>query len=1375
MFSRPIFARCLQTAFLAALLMLTFSASAFAQSASVLTQHNDAQRTGANLKETLLNTSSVNASQFGKIFTRVLDGHLYAQPLYVPNVTIQGQKHNVVYVATAHNTVYAFDADDPAQSAPLWSVSLGPSVPSSLIGTPNILIEVGIIATPVISTVTDGVGNNTGVIYVTAKTLENRVQIWRLHALDITTGLPVNGSPVKISAVVPGTGDGGTTVTFTAAKHNQRPGLLLLNGVVYLGFASHEDFAPYHGWVFGYSAANLQAAPSVFITTPNGGYGGIWQGGQGLVGDTTGNVYCMVGNGQPNADPNSSASNGKDYGEGFLKLTPSGANLNVTDWFLPNNWASLDAGDADLGSGGPLLLPGTHYLVGGGKQGLFYVVDTAKMGHFQASSDSQIVQSFQGWNGEYRGGFAYWNSPNNGPMVYVWGGSDVGKAYAFSNGFFGTSPATQTNNLLSQGASNSPGLSVSANGSAAGTGILWATMSYAGDSDHATVPGVLRAFDASNLSVELWNSNQSPSDALGNWAKFDPPTIANGKVYAPTDSNRLVVYGLLPHTAPDAPTNLAALPGNALVALNWTAASHTTGYNIRRSLTSGGPYTTIASNVSNPYYTDSTVSNNVTYYYVVTAVNAYGESGPSVEASAKPNVSAVGNAFGIQFVGNAAPIIAGESAGVISVSNWNNATGSSGTLAQAKDNLGLPSGVSVSYASAGTWTIGLPDAPGNIRLMNGYLDTSDTSTTTVTVSGLPTSFVSNGYDVYVYCNSDGTNRAGIYKIGGASIQAQDNAQFNGTFVQANNSAGNYVLFSGQSGSGFTLTATPDQSVGGFRAPVNAIQIVSRAASLPAPTNLTATAGNAQVALTWMASPGANSYSVKRSAVTGGPYTTVANGISAASYTDKSVTNGATYFYVVSASSSSASSGNSNEASATPQTPDFGLTVNPGSVVLLQGASSTATVAAQSLGGFSGPVTLSLSGLPPGVTATLTPAVISTGGQSAVTLTAAPTAPLTTATITVSAVSGALSHSATFTVRVVAPANAGNGIFGINFQGGFGAGADNTPLGAAEIAGVVPTANWNNAPGQSGTLNALADSGGAATAVAITWDSNNIWDNGIADSPGDFRLMKGYLDTNNNTTTTVTVSGLDPTMPYDFYLYANGDNGGREGVYSIGNQAVYIAENAVFSGTYVLSTGTTPTDPNATGNYAVLRVSGSNTYTLTATPEQTTSGMRAPLNAVQIIAVGRTVSGTVTLEGAVNPAQPLTFIFRDVATGNPLLTRTQTLAPVVGASSGTFQFTGLPAAKYNLAIKGAINLRKVVPVSTVSGDVKNVVAILPAGDANNDNSVDSTDFGILIGAFNTSASVPGSGYDATADFNFDGLVDSTDFGLLIGEFNNVGDN
>jgi len=249
-------------------LMLSFLQPALSQTVSVLTQHNDLSRSGTNTNEATLTTSNVNPSTFGKLYSLPIDGYVWAQPLYVPNVTIPGQgTHNILYVADAHNSVYAFDADSTTL---YWTVNLGPSVPSTVIGTTGILVEVGIISTPAIAP--DGAGG--GTIYVVPKTYENGQQIYRLHALDITTGAEKSGSPVQITATYPGTGlsSSGGIVQFVTARHLQRTAVTLVNGVVYLAFASHEDIDPYHGWVLGYDANTLQQV-QVFNTTPNSGAG----------------------------------------------------------------------------------------------------------------------------------------------------------------------------------------------------------------------------------------------------------------------------------------------------------------------------------------------------------------------------------------------------------------------------------------------------------------------------------------------------------------------------------------------------------------------------------------------------------------------------------------------------------------------------------------------------------------------------------------------------------------------------------------------------------------------------------------------------------------------------------------------------------------------------------------------------------------------------------------------------------------------------------------------------------------------------------------------------------------------------------------------
>jgi hypothetical protein len=541
--------------FLASFLLFLCSSGAAAVGAqvSVLTQHNDNARTGATLNETVLNVSNVTAARFGKLFSRLVDGQIYAQPLYVPHVAIPNQgTHNVVYVATMNNSVYAFDADDPNAAAPLWAVNLGPPVPYQDVSeVSDIQPVIGITSTPVIDA-------STKTLYCVAKTKDNNAYFNRLHALEITTGQERTGSPVTISAAVPGTGDGsvGNLITFDPLRHLNRPGLLLLKGGVYLALGSHGDQPPYHGWVFGYDAATLRRV-SVFNTSPNGSKAAIWQSGQGLAADAKGNIYFLTGNGAFNLN-----TGGQDMGSSFVKL--SAPTLRLVDWFTPSNQDILNPGDHDLGSAGPLLLPGTNMLIGGGKQGVLYLLDRDNMGHFHAEGD-QILQSFLAtvypqqqpadfnspqWNydiGHIHGSPVYWNSPTFGPLIYIWGEEAALKTFQQTGtGLFNPTPVAVGPYVAPPGM---PGaiLSLSANGSTAGTGIVWAALPYSRDANPATVPGILRAFDAANAAVELWNSKQvAARDELGNFAKFTPPTIANGKVYVATFSNQLVVYGLNP-------------------------------------------------------------------------------------------------------------------------------------------------------------------------------------------------------------------------------------------------------------------------------------------------------------------------------------------------------------------------------------------------------------------------------------------------------------------------------------------------------------------------------------------------------------------------------------------------------------------------------------------------------------------------------------------------------------------------------------------------------------------------------------------------------------------------------------------------------------
>jgi hypothetical protein len=513
----------------------------------VITQHNDNNRSGSNLNETILNISNVNQNQFGKLFTRQVDGQIYAQPLYLCNVNIPNQGiHNVIYVATMQNTVYAFDADDPNASLPLWEATLGTSIP---LPDPNIgpqefyadiTVEVGIVSTPYIS-----IENNTIYVVSTNKNPNSSdagaYSHW-LHALDISTGTEKLGGPVNISASYPGNGDGSVNgiINFTSHMQLQRPALLLSNGMIYIAFGSYGDATPSHGWMMAYDANTLYRT-AVYVSTPDyvineqqlPGLGSIWQGGEGPAADGSGNIYFVTGNGDFNGFSNLMP---RDLGDSFVKLTPD---LKLVDWFSPFNNSYLDLNDLDLGSGGALLIPGTDLLVGGGKESKLYLIDRNKMGHFNPNNDNQIVQPpFSVITGsdsqdyhELTGGPVYWNSPN-GSLVYVSPTNAHVKAYRFDAGVFQpTKPVSESNITIGGGG----WMSLSAKSNISGTGILW-----------VSELNILHAFDASNLQNELWNSDMNPDrDDLGEAAKFCPPTIANGKVYAATFSGELVVYGRL--------------------------------------------------------------------------------------------------------------------------------------------------------------------------------------------------------------------------------------------------------------------------------------------------------------------------------------------------------------------------------------------------------------------------------------------------------------------------------------------------------------------------------------------------------------------------------------------------------------------------------------------------------------------------------------------------------------------------------------------------------------------------------------------------------------------------------------------------------------
>jgi hypothetical protein len=533
---------------------------------AVLTQHNDNNRTGANLSETILNTNNVNSSQFGLLYTRPLDDQVYAQPLIMTNVDLGSNGiHNLVIVATVNETVYAYDADNQTVSAPYWQVSfLGPNiVPPNrndfasgdagacplLTGTGNI----GIVGTPVIDP-------TSGTLYLVARTKEisssttNFVQ--RLHALDIATGTERPNSPVVIAATYPATNSYDATngiITFNPYTQNQRAGLMLANGAVYICWASQCDFFKYHGWVMGYDTATLQQVV-VYCVTPNGSQGGIWMGGAAPASDVDGNIFLSTGNGS--VGDSLEPTNIDNRGESLLKLTPSGTNLSVATWFTPFNWTNLNQQDSDLGSCGVLLMPGTHLALSADKQGMVYLVNRDSMGSLSlTNADTNVVQTFLATtNGSLYGGPVWWDGPD-GSYAYFWPVNPLQNQYFFlqqykfdvTNQVFLLPAYAKASTIPSLGASTGA-LALSANGTNAGSGILWASHPTQ-DATMFVASGMLNAFDAQNVRNQLWASFQNPNrDGVGNYAKFVAPSVANGKVYLATFSKRLDVYGLLPPT-----------------------------------------------------------------------------------------------------------------------------------------------------------------------------------------------------------------------------------------------------------------------------------------------------------------------------------------------------------------------------------------------------------------------------------------------------------------------------------------------------------------------------------------------------------------------------------------------------------------------------------------------------------------------------------------------------------------------------------------------------------------------------------------------------------------------------------------------------------
>ena len=555
-------------------LVLFFPIITIAQ-VSVLTQHNNTNRTGWNDKEILLNHTNVLPGKFGLVGTLAVDYEVYAQPLIVPSLTIGTYTGNVLFTATVNNTVYAFNAGDVSQPAPLWQVNLNPDgqrapdifdLTDPVYGKPcggnyrDFSGRVGLVGTPVIDTISK-------TLYVVIKTIDaNGIFYSYLNALDITTGLHKSGSPHLITAQVNGTGDGNLNgvIAYNAKYQNQRPALLLLNNTVYVASASHCDWGPYHGWILGFDAGTLNLQYT-YNATPNGWAAGIWMAGQGISVGQDGNLYVATGNGTTGAD-NNDFSGGRS--ESLIKLSPQ---LKMLDWFTPVNYDFLDQQDLDYGCDGVLMIPNSSLTVSGSKEGISYVVDYNNMGKL-TPGNAQVKDTLE-FNPTHTGYVHVHGSPvyaklGNKEFVYAW--AETFKLRQFE---FNRNTGTFLNNF-NQGQRNldngMPGamLSISSNLQDTASAIVWACFPSSGNANNQVRPGSVAAYRANDVSTgELWNSNTNQQDIVGKFAKFNAATIVNGKVFVPTFSNCIKVYGPL---CASAANDLVYANGNGLKAEYFT-------------------------------------------------------------------------------------------------------------------------------------------------------------------------------------------------------------------------------------------------------------------------------------------------------------------------------------------------------------------------------------------------------------------------------------------------------------------------------------------------------------------------------------------------------------------------------------------------------------------------------------------------------------------------------------------------------------------------------------------------------------------------------------------------------------------------------------
>ncbi|MBZ5660224.1 MAG: choice-of-anchor D domain-containing protein [Acidobacteriia bacterium] len=1023
--------RCaLMLAVLAGLLSWTGPAQAQVR---VTTEHNDNSRTGANTQETVLTTGNVNPTQFGKLYSAVVDGFIYAQPLYLYHVSISGVFHNVVYVATEHDSVYAFDADTGSQ---LWHVSfINPPTVTTVspadAGAPYDLVpEIGITSTPVIDP-------TAGTLYVIAKTKESGVFVQRLHALNVATGAEKSGSPVVITASVSGTGDGSVsgTIAFDPLREHSRPGLLLENGHLVIAWASHEDVSPFHGWVMSYNPTTL-AQEAVYNTTPNGGLGGIWMSGSGLAADSN-YLYFSTGNGTYDGTT--------DFGDSSMKLgQPASGSFPIVDWFTPFDQSNLNANDLDLGSGGVVLLPDQptgsphqHLLLTASKAGTIYLLDRDNMGHFNASNNNQVVQSIPAALPALFGAPAWWNN-----TAYFGGSGAFGqpgdflKAFHFDpvSGILISPPATESStNFQYPG----PTPAVSSNGTM--NGIVWAIQT-----DQFNNPGqaVLHAFDATNLATELYNTSVNPArDNPGFAVKFTVPTVANGKVFVGSQT-QLSVYGLL---NPPALVSIAVTPANPSIAKGATQQFIATGtYSDSSTQVLTGFATWNSTNTAAATIVDGGLATGVaagnttiqaTYNSItgstVLTVNppslvsiAVTPANPSILTGGTQQFTATGTysdnstqnlTSSVTWTSNNNTVATINSAGLASGVGPGSAT-IQATLSSIVGSTTLTDSGAVSGV-VGHWPFDASSGTTAVDISgNGYNATMPNGITWVTgvISGAISANNTNQFASTPSINLTGTHAVTVsmwvnrtYTAGGAngSVLFEFSNNYNngtgtfGFFPDEAADCGTSAMEIGIHGdAGYNVKCFPQPTSGVWHHLATVLDVTQTGAN---EVNLYVD-GVLQTALS-------QSYNSNNTAAFGNFPLYLFSRAGTSSFAGGEMDDLQLYSRALSASEI--------QAIHNSIPPDFVVGSTPTTQTVVQGNSTTFTPTVTGTGGFSGSVIFDVGGLPAGVTGTFNPTSVTGTGSSTLTVTTSPTTPTGTYPVTITGISGNLVHSATVNLVV----------------------------------------------------------------------------------------------------------------------------------------------------------------------------------------------------------------------------------------------------------------------------------------------------------------------------------------------------------------------